>query len=193
MEQSLRDLIQAKPSEEFRGIYVSNGVKATRRSVLAPGSIGIYSAGSNYNPAQIVRDGFNKSKTFKIDANLSKIQDKGYLELPISEIKKLILLTEADEKYSEYVWNPIAIAESVEQLAKLLKQNTGYVYVDRDRDLDATRHETAGVLSGGEYRNAPTDKVVLYMLRTRQTRSKHAAWWPQVRLPDGSYAFAFAV
>jgi hypothetical protein len=193
MEQSLRDLIQTKPSEEFRGIYVSNGVRATRRNVLAPGSIGIYAAGSNYNPAQIERDASVKPKTDKIDKKLQGIRDKGYQELPISEIKKLVGLVVADQKYSEYVWNPTAIAESIEQLAKLLRQTTGYVYVDRDRELDATRRETAGVLAGGEYKTVPTNKIVLYMLRTKQMRSKHSAWWPQVRFPDGSYAFAFAV
>jgi Z1 domain len=134
MEQSLRELIQTKPSEEFRGIYISNGLKATRRNVLAPGSIGIYSAGSNYNPAQILRDTSVKSKTDKIDAKLRAIKDKGYREVPISEIKQLIGFTAADENHSEYVWNPTAISESVEQLAKLLRQNSGYVYVDRDRD-----------------------------------------------------------
>lgn len=193
MEESLRGLIQSRPSEEFRGIYISNGVKATRRNVLAPGSLGIYSAGSNYNPAQIIRDKSVAAKTKKLDSLLSKIADKGHQEVPVSEIKQLLSLTEADQRFSEYVWNPTAIAESVDQLAKLLKHSTGYVYVDRNRDLDAVRRETAGVLAGGEYRNAPTDKIVLYMLRTKQSKSKEAAWWPQVRFPDGNYAFAFAV
>jgi hypothetical protein len=31
------------------------------------------------------------------------------------------------------------------------------------------------------------------MLRTKASGKKHAAWWPQIRFPDGAYAFAFAV
>src|SRR5262249_20503443 len=56
MEMGLRDLIAKNPSEEFRGIYVEGDLSPTRKSILAPGSIGVYSAGSNYNPAQILRD-----------------------------------------------------------------------------------------------------------------------------------------
>ena len=57
MERALRDLIARNPNEEFRGVYVESGLSATRRNILAPGSIGVYSGGSTYNPAQIMRDG----------------------------------------------------------------------------------------------------------------------------------------
>lgn len=193
MEESLRKLIQSRPSEEFRGIYVSNGITATRRNVLVPGSIGIYSAGSNYNPAQIVRTDAVKAETDKLDKLLDKIASKDYAQMSIAEIKKLLALTTADERYSEYVWDPTAITESLDQLATTLKHSTGNVYVDRDRDVEAVRKETQGVLSGGEFKKVPTNKITLYMLRMKQTKSKHAAWWPQVRFPDGNYAFAFAV
>ncbi|PDT64516.1 hypothetical protein CO683_37570 [Bradyrhizobium ottawaense] len=193
MEESLRKLIQSRPSEEFRGIHVSNGITATRRNVLVPGSIGIYSAGSNYNPAQIVRTDAVKAKTDKLDKLLDKIASKDYAQVSIAEIKKLLALTTADERYSEYVWDPTAIMESLDQLATTLKHSTGNVYVDRDRDVEAVRKETQGVLSGGEFKKVPTNTITLYMLRMKQTKSKHAAWWPQVRFPDGNYAFAFAV
>ena len=98
-----------------------------------------------------------------------------------------------DESESEYVWNPIAIAESVEQFAKLRKQTTGYIWVARDRDLQARRGETAGVLSGGEQHVVPNDKITLFLLRTTPHRGQNAAWWPQIRFPDGRYAFAFAI
>lgn len=48
MEKGLRDLIAKNASEEFRGIYVESGLSATRKNILAPGSVGVYSAGSNY-------------------------------------------------------------------------------------------------------------------------------------------------
>ena len=46
MERGLRELIARQPTEEFRGIYLESGLSATRRNILAPGSIGVYSAGS---------------------------------------------------------------------------------------------------------------------------------------------------
>ena len=52
MEQGLRDLIAENSNEEFRGVYVESGLSATRKNILAPGSIGVYSAGSNYNPVR---------------------------------------------------------------------------------------------------------------------------------------------
>jgi len=33
------------------------------------------------------------------------------------------------------VWNQVAVGESLAQFATLREQSTGYVYVDRDRDL----------------------------------------------------------
>ena len=193
MEKGLRDLIAKNSSEEFRGIYVESGLSATRKNILAPGSIGVYSGGSNYNPAQITRDESVKSFTEKIDKKLAVVPDKTYVEMSIEDMQLLIGSTKPDEKESEHVWNPVAVAQSLGQFAKLHKQTTGYVYVDRDRELDATRRETAGILAGGEFRTVPGDKIALYMLRTRAVRAKNASWWPQIRFPDGRYAFAFAI
>jgi hypothetical protein len=193
MEKGLRDLIAKNSSEEFRGIYVESGLSATRKNILAPGSIGVYSGGSNYNPAQITRDESVKPFTEKIDKKLAVVADKAYVEMSIEDMQLLIGSTRPDEKESEHVWNPVAVAQSLGQFAKLHKQARGYVYVDRDRELDASRRETAGILAGGEFRNVPGDKIALYMLRTKAFRGNNASWWPQIRFPDGRYAFAFAI
>ena len=193
MERGLRDLIARKPGEEFRGVYVESGLSPTRKNILAPGSIGVYSGGSNYNPAQILRDETVKTSTEKINRKLDQIANKSYAEMSIEDMQALIRLTVPDEKQSERVWNPIAVAESLAQFAKLYGHTTGYVWVDRERELDATRRETAGVLAGGEFASVPGDKIALYILRTKASRQKNAAWWPQIRFPDGQYAFAFAV
>ena len=193
MERELRDLIAQNPTEEFRGVYLESGLNPTRKNILAPGSIGMYSGGSNYNPAQVLRDKTVNTSTDKIDKKLANIASKGYVEMPIAEMQTLIGLTMQDESQSERVWNPAAVAESLAQFARLRGHSTGYVWVDRDRDLEATRPETAGILSGGEFRNVPSDKIALYILRTKANRQKNAAWWPQIRFPDGRYAFAFAV
>src|SRR5207244_6263725 len=74
MERGLRELIARRPTEEFRGIYVESGLTATRRNILAPGSIGVYSGGSIYNPAQVMRDETVKVPTEKIDKKLASIK-----------------------------------------------------------------------------------------------------------------------
>jgi len=193
MERGLRDLIARSPAEEFRGVYVESGLSPTRKNILAPGSIGVYSGGSNYNPAQMLRDDTVKTSTDKIDKTLANIANKHSMEMPIADMQTLIRLTMPDPTQSERVWNPVAVADSLAQFAKLHGHASGYVWVDRDRDLDATRRETAGVLAGGEFTNVPGDKIALYILRTKAVRRKNAAWWPQIRFPDGRYAFAFAV
>jgi hypothetical protein len=195
MERGLRDLIARRPSEEFRGIYLENGISATRRNVLAPGSIGVYSGGSIYNPAQVLRDETVKSSTDKINMKFDGLglRDKHHIEVPITELQTLIGLTMPDQRESERVWDAIAVAESLAQFAKLSQQSTGYVYVDRERGLIENRRETQGILEGGEAAKVPDDKITLFLLRTKASRGKNAAWWPQIRFPDGLYAFAFAV
>jgi Z1 domain len=193
MEQGLRNLIATNPDEEFRGIYVESGLSATRKNVLVPGAVGIYSAGSNYNPAQVLRDESTQGSTDKIDKILASMIDKQFAELPIDAIKQLISLTRPDDAESESVWNVTAVMSSIEQFGKIRKQATGYVYVDRDRGLQESRRETQGILDGGEIRTVPNDKIGLFMLRVKAIRGGHPAWWPQVRFPDGRYAFAFSV
>lgn len=193
MERGLRELIAKNSSEEFRGIYVESGLSATRKNILAPGSVGVYSGGSNYNPAQILRDDSIKPLTEKIDKKLAGLADKSVTELPIQDIQELIGWTRPDPSEAEHVWNSVAAAESLAQFVKLHKQTTGYLYIDRDRGLEQGRRETQGIIEGGEYRNVPDDKIGLFLLRTKAGRGKNPSWWPQIRFPDGRYAFAFAV
>lgn len=193
MERGLRELIARRPSEEFRGVYLESGLSATRRNVLAPGSIGVYSGGSIYNPAQIIRDDSVRMPTEKIDKLLDGFGDRDYVEMSIADMQGLIGLTMPDQRESERVWDPIAVGESIAQFAKLYQQDSGYVYVDRGRELEAARRETQGILTGGESEKVPNDKTTLFLLRTKPARGKHPSWWPQIRFPDGKYAFAFSV
>ena len=193
MEKGLRDLIAQRPTEDFRGVYVESGVSATRRNVLAPGSVGVYSGGGIYNPAQVLRDESVRPSTEKLDKMLGKVGDKAFKEFSMEEIRSLIELTKPDLNASERVWDPVAVAQSLVQLAALNKQKTGYVYVDRDRGLNENRGETQGILTGGEAGQVPKDKVTLFLLRTKAGTGTNAAWWPQIRFPDGKYAFAFSV
>jgi Z1 domain len=193
MERGLRNLINRKPGEEFRGVYVESGVSATRGNVLAPGAIGVYSAGNIYNPAQILRDASSASATGKIDKKLEHIPDKQYREIPMAEIIDLVSTTMPDSKESERVWDSVAVAESIRHFADAQKLQTGYVFVDRDRGLEGNRGETKGILSGGEAGLVPSDKITLFILRIKAKGGRREAWWPQIRFPDGQYAFAFAI
>ena len=193
MEIGLRDLIASNASEQFRGVYIEGGVNPTRRNVLAPGSIGAYAGGGTYNPAQVLRDQSVKSSTDKIDKRVEDIGNKKYLELPIDDIRELVRLTMPDEAEAERVWDVEAVAGSLQQFAKLRGQQTGYLYVDRERGLKESRRETQGILEGGEAGKVPQDKLTLFLLRTKAANGVNAAWWPQIRFPAGNYAFAFSV
>lgn len=193
MERGLRDLIARRPSEKFRGVYVESGLNPTRRNILVPGAIGVYSGGSIYNPAQIMRDETVKAPTEKINNMLTSVKNKTFVKMPIKAMQALIALTMPDQRESEHVWNPIAVGESLAQFAKLHGHVTGYVYVDRDRGLKENRRETQGILDSGEAPMVPSDQITLFLLRTESGRGKQPAWWPQVRFPDGRYAFAFSI
>jgi hypothetical protein len=193
MELGLRELISRSPGEEFRGIYVETGLSPTRRNVLAPGSMGVYSAGGSYNPAQVMRDAAVNVSTAKINKKVASVKDQQYVEMPIEELRELIALTIPDQRESEHVWDPVAVAECLAQYAKSYRQGSGYVYVDRERALKENRGETKGILTGGEAGRVPDDKVTLFLLRTMPVGGKNPAWWPQIRFPNGPYAFAFAI
>lgn len=193
MEVSLRKLIANKPSEEFRGVYLKNSLQATRRNVLVPGAIGVYTGGGTYNPAQVLRTGIGTKSTANLDNILSGVGDKEFAEFDIDDIRELIRQTVPDPNESERVWDPLAVAESLKQCADLLKHTTGYVYVDRDRDLKQRRRETQGILTGGEASAVPDNRVTVFMFRTKAYGENRSVWWPQIRFPTGRYAFAFAI
>jgi hypothetical protein len=193
MERSLRELIARHPTEEFRGIYVESGLSPTRKNILAPGSIGVYTGGSIYNPSQVMRDGTVTASTHKIDRLLQSVANGSYVELPIRDMQTLISSTIPDQRLSERVWNSVAIGESLVQFASLHGQKTGYVYVDRDRGLKKSRRETQGILEGGEASKVPPDRITLFLLRTTAAGTNASSWWPQIRFPTGQYGFAFAI
>ena len=193
MERSLRKLIAERPNEEFRGVYLENGLQATRRSVLVPGAIGVYTGGGTYNPAQVLRNDVGAKNTGKLDGLLAQIGDKGHKKLSIPVLQELIRLTVPDPEESERVWDPLAVAESLKQCAEILGHTDGYVYVDRNREQRARRRETQGLLTGGEAGNVPDDRVTVFMMRTKADGKEHAVWWPQIRFPSGRYALAFAI
>lgn len=193
MENGLRDLISSKPSEEFRGVFLEGNVRATRKGILAPGALGVYSASSNYNPSQVLRTQDVQVQMHKIDVILQNYTNKSVTKVSIDKLIELIRLTKPDETLSERIWNPEAIELSLAQYTKLMEKSNGFLFVDRDRGLEKSRRENQGILDGGEVSKVPTNEPALFMLRTKGNSKGHVAWWPQIRFPDGNYAFAFAV
>jgi hypothetical protein len=141
-----------------------------------------------------MRDDSARTSTDKINKKLDgHVGDKQYVEASVEDLQALIALTVPDQRKSERVWNPVAVGESIAQFAKLHGHKTGYLYVARDRGLKEDRRETQGILDGGEAGRVPDDKVTLFLLRVNGGRGANDAWWPQIRFPDGRYAFAFAI
>ncbi|MDE2383482.1 MAG: DEAD/DEAH box helicase family protein [Alphaproteobacteria bacterium] len=195
METGLRNLIAAKPAEGFRGVFIEGNIKPTRKNVLAPGNLGIYSASSNYNPFSVVRALPSNANLGELDQMLNGIANKRTMKASIPEVIKLIKLTQPDEDRSEHVWNAEKIELSLLQYEKLTGRSDAFVYVDRERnhDVEKGRGETRGLLDSGEVDAVPRNEVALFLLRQKADREGKVAWWPQIRFPDGNYAFAFAV
>jgi hypothetical protein len=193
METTLRKLIEQQPGEKFRALYLEDGLTPTRKNVLAPGSLGIYSAGSSYNPAQILRTDDVTKVTRGIDKLVEDIGDKKYKNVAIGSLLKLIDSCVPDPEEAEGVWDKEAITAALKELAKARESDNAYLYVDRNRDLRESRRESQGILTSGEAETVPTDLPTLFLLRTTDHGKSNAAWWPQVRFPAGPYAFAFAI
>ena len=192
METGLRQLIEQSPGEEFRGVYIENGLNPTRRNILAPGAVGTYTGGGIYNPAQVLRTAEEAAATAQIDALVAAIGERAHAELPLDTIQSIIRLTRPDPAASEFIWDADAVAGSIAQFAALRGMNSGYVYVARGRGLRQNRRETQGILDSGEAGAVPSDKLTLFLLRV-EAEGQAPAWWPQIRFPDGRYGFAFAI
>lgn len=194
MERALRVVVDQESSEDFRGLFLSEGLSPTRRSVLGPGALNGYFGGGTYNPAMIRFDDTVKTPTAKMDKLLADIHNKQYVEMSFAELQALIKLTLPDEQYAGHLWDSSIVAGSLGLLTEVHRENTGYVYVDRERGLKAIRTEGGqGILSSHESTIVPKDKFTLFLLRTKAEGQKNAAWWPQVRFPAGRYGIAFKI
>ncbi len=193
METGLRSLIEESPTEEFRGVYVEGTLQPTRSNVLAPGSIGVYTGGGIYNPAQILRGPSARTLNAQLSRKVQAIADRTYDSVPLTDIRDLILLTQPDPSKSELVWNQRAIAETVVQWGKLSGATDAYVYVARGRGLKQDRRETQGILDSGEAGLVPDDRLTLFLIQNAANVVAEGEWWPQLRFPKGRYGFAFSI
>lgn len=193
MENALRDLVSKYPEGKFEGIYISNPLKATRSNVLDPNSIGIYVAGASYNPAYPLRTAAMQRNTEWIDNQLSSFTggEPGQ-ETTIDRIIELIERCQADPESRIELWNIKTLKSALEKI-KTIHGNKAYLVVRKNRNLNARRRETQGILDSGEDDLAPRDAPTLFMYRQNaNNRAEIAIWWPQLRFPEGNYVLAFS-
>ncbi|OGU81710.1 MAG: hypothetical protein A2W11_12785 [Ignavibacteria bacterium RBG_16_35_7] len=193
MENSLRSLIRRHPVGHFEGLYISNPLQATRRNVLDPNSIGLYTAGSYCNPMYPLRKKETASNTQWIDQNLQQYSDEvAFYETTIDSLIDIIKKCEHDPNIGADLWNKKNIISALEK-TKDLFGNKAYLRVRRNRNLHQPRNETQGFLTGGEAGEVPNDAPTLFIYRlNKRTADDYEIWWPLIRFSEGNYVFAFS-
>ncbi|MDP2167887.1 MAG: Z1 domain-containing protein [Thermodesulfovibrionales bacterium] len=193
MESALRELVMKYPEGKFEGLYISSPLEATRRNVLDPNSLGMYVAGRSYNPAYPLRTPEMKENTDWIDNKLADFNDvDSYREVAIDFLIELLDKCIPDSKHGLELWDLRTIKTALEKI-KSLQGDRGYLVVRRGRALMTVRHETQGILSGGEESLAPKDAPTLFMYRQNaNSKGEVEIWWPQLRFSEGNYVLAFS-
>jgi len=193
MENALRNLIARHPMGHFEGLYISNPLQATRRNVLNPNSIGLYTAGSYCNPSYPLRSEEVVANTAILDQNLQEFSEElPYIETTIDFIINIIKKCEHDPQFGSDLWNKKNLIIALEKSGDILGDKA-YIRVRRNRNLVQPRAETQGFLSGGEAGEVPTDAPALFIYRlNRRQAEDFEVWWPLIRFADGNYVFAFS-
>ncbi len=192
METMLRDLIQKHSDDYFEGIYIPGAWQPTRRNILDPTSLGLYVAGSSYNPAYPLRTPSVRKNTAWLDTQLATAKDGQFETTTVDRVLELLEKCEHDPAHGAQLWNRDTIRAALE-MQKKKSGNKAYLLVQRNRNLTQPRRETQGILTGGEDQLVPRDAVTLFLFRQDATpKGEIEVWWPQLRFPDGNYVFAFS-
>lgn len=202
-EQALRGVIEEYPDQQFQGIRIGPGIKATRSNVLNPNNIGSYVAGRHYFPKKPLhkRDDIHTA-TSQIDEFIDRIQPENRapaIPITTNDAVKLLRMIKADATGSG-LWDTPRIIAGLETL----KQNpvfgtTVYLVVRRNRRLSPnTDGEIRSILGGasgnyaGDMSLANKDFPTLFMYRLTGTGwDGYPFWMPAVRFPNGRYALLF--
>ena len=197
METSLRDLLKQFPDGCFEGLYISPTWSATRGNVLDPNSLGIYSAGSSYNPEAPLKKPSVKSSTAWFDNEFVGYKDAPpHYTVTIDRIIDLMKRVELDSASKPQYWNVGAITTALKILEKKAQSSLAYLVVKRQRNLVGTRGERKGIISAGsggdENALAPKDAPALFFYRQNANQTEEEVWWPQIRFPSGNYIIAFS-
>lgn len=193
MESSLRDVLKQFPDGAFEGLYISGNWTPTRPNVLDANSIGTYEAGASYNPESPLRTKDAVAAVLTIDAQVDGLADAPPAhEVSIDLVTKLIRGIPLDPMVSPKLWNVSAIETALMTWCQRNKTDKAYLVLQRGRALTGTRGERKGIISGGEESLAPTTHPTLFLYRQKKSGTQEAAWWPQIRFPDGNYIMAFS-
>jgi hypothetical protein len=192
MEKALRELVKKYPEGKFEGIYISSPLQATRKNVLDANSIGIYVAGGSCNPRYPLRAQPVEKVTRKLDEMLLQYDDKEeYHETSIDFLIELIQKCLHDPEEGAEMWDIKTLTAALEKL-QTLNGDKAYIRVRTGRNLNEPRRESQGILSGGEDGRVPKNAPTLFIYRLNAGQRGVAAWWPQLRFPEGNYAIAFS-
>jgi hypothetical protein len=194
MDNALRHLIRTQPNGRFEGLFLKGRVGATRTNVV-PDAVGLYVAGRSIQPRLPLRTPAMSAQTAILDKALAAYPGDAPATETIrhSEVLELLKHCKVDPNEGAYLWDLDAITSALAQLEKINGTDEAHLIIRRNRDLKAKRAETRGIISGGEGDLAAKNRVTLFMYRVNRAGSKVEVWWPQLRFPEGGYAFAFAL
>jgi len=192
METALRELVARHPQGKFEGIFISTPLRATRSNVLDPNSIGMYVAGGYCNPSYPLRIEAIRVNTQWIDQKLASYNDTAeYHEITINYIIEMLQKCEHDPNFGAELWDKKTITSALEKI-QTLSGPKAYLRIRKNRDLNESRRETQGFLSGGEEALVPADAPTLFIYRLNTSDRGEEVWWPMIRFPEGNYALAFS-
>ena len=143
MEKALRGLIEIHPKGNFEGIYISDPLRATRKNILEPNSIGLYAAGSSVNPKYPLRNKDGEAATLEIDRMLASYNEDGKCyKVTTDIIINLIKACKQDLSLEPELWSEKNLQSALEKL-KILRGEGGYLVVKRGRGLNTAQKRDA--------------------------------------------------
>ncbi len=205
-EQTLRDVIERYPNEEYYGILIGESLNPTRKNVLNPNNIGAYAGGSSCFPRM---PPFLRTEMEQVTQLINQILDPIYpdsLEDPIptaiSRMIELVSLIKSDPRGGGLWRNDDIIIKALEYLRDEPRYgNAGYLVVRRRRrgivrpengiirsvlgpgDLDLARSR--------ERKYSPTLFMYREPGRAKDGWDDMPFWIPTIYFPDGRYALIF--
>jgi len=190
MENNLRRLLTEFPDRYVEGIPLELPVQPTRPNVV-PRDITTYFGGSSYNPSLPLFSSEPTSKMLEIEKIISKYSSEvPYNDCPISDIIRVVELSEQVPTIDTLLWNPPVLAVALMELSSRYGTQA-CIRVRYGHRLTEKRRETQGILTGGEVAEVHDrdDQVALFLYKTES--SGKMAWWPQLRFPKGSIVLYF--
>src|SRR5260370_38712057 len=138
-EQAMRRIIERYPNEEYRGILIGANLSATRRNVLNPNNIGVYTGGEQVFPRRPI---YKRAEIQERTKQLNQLLDPIYpdsrkepLQITLEKMIDLVKLTKSDTT-GNGLWNDSMVITALETIKNDQRyNNTGFLVVRRNRGL----------------------------------------------------------